>query len=280
MFERINKARYWWAVLYQESMIENWQDKIADEVQVPFAYCEHTKDIDTKSEYRKDHVHLILVFPNTTTYSHALNVFKLLGDKSINTCKAIVNIRNAYDYLIHDTDASRKAGKHLYEKSERICGNNFDIGAYEQLSQEEKDEMLQELFDFAIDNNIENSADFYIAMRERFDKSYFSIYRSHTGAIDRICKGNFLRNMRSENMKNWRTNAYSNFCTHGESNQHENAENRANCGTNRVQNHDVHTVAHDIFCSNCGSTEVRTNGKTAGGTQRFRCKDCGKSWSN
>ena len=150
MSERINKARYWQAVMYPENMVEGWQDRIADIVQVPFAYCvhseavsythldvykrQHSEDTDEKSEHRKDHIHLIIVFPNTTTYKHAMSVFGLLGDKALNTCEACVNIRHCYDYLIHDTESCRKAGKHEYDPSERITGNNFDIGAYEQIS--------------------------------------------------------------------------------------------------------------------------------------------------
>lgn len=76
---RINKARYWWAVLYPENMVPDWESRIGDIVQVPYAYAAHTLDKDSKSEHRKDHVHLILVFGNTTTYKHAMEVFNLLS---------------------------------------------------------------------------------------------------------------------------------------------------------------------------------------------------------
>ena len=99
----INKARYWVAVLYLENMVEGWRDKIDDVVEVPYAYCVHDMCRDLKSEHRKDHVHIILAFPNTTTYKHAMAVFDLLsapGRKALNTCKAVINIRSKYDYLI------------------------------------------------------------------------------------------------------------------------------------------------------------------------------------
>ena len=93
-------------------------------------------------------MHLIVAFPNTTTYKHALNVMDLLsaeGKKAINKCEAVVGIRNVYDYLIHDTEDCRKKGKEQYDPSERITGNNFDIGAYEQLGTAEKNEMFLEM---------------------------------------------------------------------------------------------------------------------------------------
>ena len=55
----INKSRYWVGVLYPENMIENWEDKIAEVLELPFAYCIHNVDKDTKSEHRKDHVYLV-----------------------------------------------------------------------------------------------------------------------------------------------------------------------------------------------------------------------------
>lgn len=199
---KIDKARYWWAVLYPENMVEGWESKIADLLQVPFAYCVHSADTDSKSEHRKDHIHLILVFPNTTTYKHALNIFKLLGDKSVNTCKACINIRHCYDYLIHDTDSCRKAEKHLYDASERICGNSFDIGAYEQISTEEKQAMLQDLIAFILDRRIMNMADFMLMASTEFGQEYFSIIVGYNSILDRMCRGNYHKYVKIKEQKN------------------------------------------------------------------------------
>lgn len=56
------KARYWWAVLYQENMVDGWRDNIEELLQLPYAYCEHVADVDGKGEHRKDHVHVIIGF--------------------------------------------------------------------------------------------------------------------------------------------------------------------------------------------------------------------------
>ena len=89
--------------------------------------------------------------------------------------------------------SSRKVGKHLYAKSERITGNNFDIGDYEQISQADKDRMLKELCDFVIDNNLTNFADVYVQIVAQFDSSYFSILKSYSGLLERITRGLFLK---------------------------------------------------------------------------------------
>ena len=150
MSDSNSKARYYWAVLYPENMRDSWQDDIDLLLQVPYAYCIHDKDYlsdiflpdnlkCTAGSERKEHVHLILAFANTTTRNHALEVFKALyapGKVAIpgNFIQSIFNIRKAFDYLIHDTDDARKKHKYQYSKDERIMGNCFDIGAYEQLS--------------------------------------------------------------------------------------------------------------------------------------------------
>lgn len=196
MAKPITKARYWWGVLYPENMIEDWEDKIGDLLQVPYAYIKHTADLDSKSEHRKDHVHLIVVFSNTTTYKHALSIFSLLnapGKKAVNHVEACVNIRHCYDYLIHDTETCRKKGKHLYDSSARIIGNTFDIGAYEQISAAEKKDMLRELCDFVLQKKITNMADFYILASQNYEPAYFDVIIAYNSIIDRLTRGNYLK---------------------------------------------------------------------------------------
>ena len=148
---------------------------IDDLLQLPYAYCEHTADKDSRSEH-KDHVHIIVAKSNTTSYKHIMEVFNLLsapGKKALNTCEACVNIRHCYDYLIHDTDSCRKQGKEQYDPSCRITGNNFDIGAYEQISSAQKQEMLKELVGYIIANGFTTINDFTVAAMNDFDGSYW-----------------------------------------------------------------------------------------------------------
>ena len=263
---RINKARYWWAVLYPENMVPDWESKIGDIVQVPYAYAAHTLDQDGKSEHRKDHVHLILAFPNTTTYKHAMEIFGLLGDKAVNTCQAVIGIRHAYDYLIHDTESCRKAGKHLYEAECRHIGNGFDIGAYEQISTVEKLEMLDDMCNFVRDNNITNLSDAFFLIRREFDDfRYFEVFTSHNAMIDRICKGEYLKYQGK--IRTYRADEKLDSCVSGTCQQHE----------NESQQHENESQQHAPTCPFCDSPEVKKAGKTASGQQRYQCKQCGKT---
>lgn len=186
------KAKYWVAVCYPECMVKSWKEDIADLLQVPFAYCVHDADKTSSGEERKEHVHIILAFPNTTTYNHVVSVYNLLSEKGKVCCptaKKIINIRHMYNYLIHDTEESKKKGKKLYSVSDRITGNNFDIGCYEQISLEEKEEILCELEDLIYKKEFTNYAKFNRYVAENYDREYRKTIRSHSGHFDRLIKG-------------------------------------------------------------------------------------------
>lgn len=188
------KARYWVGVLYPENMTDTWEDDIAELIQLPGCYCIHNKCKEKDGVTpRKVHVHLMIAFPNTTTYNHALSVFKRLGDKAVNTIQSVVGIRHMYDYLIHDTEDCKKKHKTMYEPTDRKCFNNFDIGSYEQLSTKDKLEMRKELASLIIENDITNYADFYLYVITQFDDSYFDIMSSYTSFYKALIIGMYQR---------------------------------------------------------------------------------------
>lgn len=190
------KARYWWAIAYPENMKENWQDSISDLLQVPYAYCIHDKDLDHDGDDRKEHVHIMLAFPNTTTEKHAKSVFKELeatGRKMLanDTIRRVIAVRAAYNYLIHDTPECVKKNKHQYDRSERICGNNFDIGLYEQVSLEDKALMRKELSRLMIEKRFSDYAVFYQFVLANYDSHYESVVVTYSSHFDKLAKGIF-----------------------------------------------------------------------------------------
>jgi len=197
-------AKYWSGVCYPENMISDWEIKIGDLLQVPYAYALHNLDHDSKSEHRKDHVHVILAFSNTTTQKHALSVFNLLSNSDsycCSTCQAVISIRHVYDYLIHDTDSCRKLGKELYPVDRRITGNGFDIGSYEQISLAEKDSIAIELANIIMKQGFTNFMDFYIYVMSlhKDDTKYFEILKTHSGFFERLSRGNYQKSIHANN---------------------------------------------------------------------------------
>lgn len=201
------KARYWTGVCYPENMVEGWEVEIGDILQYPYSYCIHNKchlaeykpsrstKKAEKERHRKIHVHIIVAYPNTTTYANALNLFKKLskdGCSCINTVEPVENIRHMYDYLIHDTKTAKSQKKYQYSPEERICGNNFDIGAYEQLSIADKVKMKIELSDYVIQNCFTNYATLWMDVSSNFSEQYLEIIMSNSSHFERLCKGNFF----------------------------------------------------------------------------------------
>lgn len=194
------KTRYWWAVLYPENMIQEWQEQISDVLQIPFAYCIHNKDIvNDPDEKRKVHVHIMLAFSNTTTYKNAFSVFDRLsapGRSAFNKIEQIISVEYAYKYLIHDTDKCRKDNKYQYDSSERITGNNFDIGAYIQMSKGEEQEIFNQIVDSIYQCCFESFMDVdryyrysYQYQSEDLRCYYDKVLRGHFRYFETLCKG-------------------------------------------------------------------------------------------
>lgn len=196
-FDPKERARYWCCKAYTENMVENWRDEIGDLLQLPYAYCIHDQDKVSTGEDRKEHVHIIVAWGNTTTGSAALKVFDRLSapGKSClqknHEIEACINVVHAYNYLIHDTEDSRKKGKHQYLPEERITGNNFDIGAYETLSAHDKTDMALELCREIIEHKVVNFADFLTETMARHsgDVNYFEVIKTYSGLFDRTING-------------------------------------------------------------------------------------------
>lgn len=192
------KARYWAGICYPENMIEDWQEVISEKLQLPYCYCVHNKDVTTAKEVRKEHAHIMLAFPNTTTAKTALGLLNKLSIHTYQSCCSTVeqvhNVRFMYEYLIHNTEDCKKKGKFLYKPIERICGNGFDIGAYEQISTDMKIDIAFELSDLIIDENFESMREFYMFLRSNYDRLYFEVAKSNSAWLAGLCKGNYLHN--------------------------------------------------------------------------------------
>lgn len=195
----ITNARYWWAVMYPENMIEDWEKRISTLIQHPYCYCIHDRDLRKESkEERKKHIHLIVAFPNTTTYNHALNVFSKLNAPNKNAIpnnrfEACLNISNCYDYLIHNTEECRKLHKHKYDVTERISGNNFDIALFDQITQQERMMIVRELSLVIRDNFITNFTEFTWFVFDQYPEYpyYNDIVTQYSAYFERLTKGNY-----------------------------------------------------------------------------------------
>ena len=180
------------------------------------------------------------------------------GKKAINKCEAIIGIRNVYDYLIHDTEDCRKKGKELYPTENRITGNNFDIGAYEQLGIAEKNEMFIAMSEAIRKNGFTNYMDFYEYVVDTYEEmAYIEVMRAYSGHYERLTKANYQRWEREQRR----------YCGV------KNAPSQDQLHENSTENSTENT---SICCPECGSINIIKSGKTLSNSQRWLCKDCKK----
>lgn len=113
-------------------MVSGWEDIISQVIQLPACYIIHNKDVNNDNEGRKTHVHLMVVWRNNTTYKAALGLFNRLSKvgsvsdtnrSPIKCCpfvEQVLNVRQLYDYFIHDTeDARKKESFYIPKKKEK-----------------------------------------------------------------------------------------------------------------------------------------------------------------
>lgn len=267
----IENDRYWMVSMYTENMLPTWKDDIDELLRRPYSYCVHDKDKDEFGKLRKEHVHIILAYPNTTTYKHAYNLFNRLtvpGKISIHQIEACINVRNCDNYLIHDTDDCRKKGKFQYSIDERIRGNDYDIGAYEQVSIQEQNEIVVEISNLICVEQIQNYADLFEYLLANFDDwKYFNCLRSHSSHFNRLCDGVYRRKNRKDYSKQLAEFKYKE--------QNKNMDSNIDSNTSNTYSNTSNTF---ICCPKCGSINYKKNGKTIANTQRFVCKDCCSSF--
>ena len=95
----MNKSRYWAFIVYPESVVENWKDKLI-ELGCVFAISPlHDKDINPDGTTKKQHYHIILQFEGPTTYK---NVKENICDLIAGTIpQKVISNRGYYRYLCH-----------------------------------------------------------------------------------------------------------------------------------------------------------------------------------
>lgn len=231
--QKYGSTRNWVAVLYPENMIPDWQNKIYRLLQVPFCYVIHDQDdieefddrvvvvdydesghqivgsdhvlLDNAGK-RKTHVHLMIHYGNTTTYSSALDLFKslsALGKRCCNTCQPVRSLEMMWHYFIHNTEDCLKLGKFVYDSSCRICGNNWDLGAFIQLEHQASSNLLIKIDQYIKNHNLMTYSDVtQAAITGKFDSWFkredapvtpFDFVKNNRPYIVEICKGNYFK---------------------------------------------------------------------------------------
>lgn len=84
-----------------------------------FAFCVHDRDRNSDGTLKKLHTHILMYFQERVSSSYVAFWFHTLEIKVISRS----NVFTEWNYLIHDSEACRKAGKFQYSVSDRISND-------------------------------------------------------------------------------------------------------------------------------------------------------------
>ena len=143
-----SNGKNWAFILYPDSAPDNWL-KILKQSFLPICISPlHDKDVFDDGTVKKAHYHIILEYPNTTTYNNILSFVKMVNGS--NPIK-LLSLNGYYQYLDHDEEED----KVKYNRSDEIQLNEFKL----DLNDDTKTEYSISIIRYIQDNNIYEFAD-------------------------------------------------------------------------------------------------------------------------
>lgn len=162
----LDDNRYVWS----EALKDSYQKKIDD---LKLA-------IDGKKKfYLKPHYHVIYIAKNpVTANSVRKKIQNILGNDALAEVKIIASsVRNMYDYLTHESVDAIAKKKHVYDKKDILCLNNFDIDRYDELDSADKKELFYEILNLILSENLKNIIELERFIFERGSEFGISVNR-------------------------------------------------------------------------------------------------------
>lgn len=145
--EKNVKKKYWAFVLYLESAPENWKE-ILQLRGIPVCISPyHDKDVNPDGTAKKPHYHIILCFPNTTTYNNVKSITDSLNQPIPISLDAV---NGYYRYLTHKDNPE----KYQYSPEDIETLNGFSIDDFVELTYTQVKTICIYLQQLIIDNNI------------------------------------------------------------------------------------------------------------------------------
>ena len=178
------RARAWTALVYPDSAVDGWQEKLRELLVECLISPLHDKDILPDGSPKKPHWHVVLSFKNPTTYQRACEVFEEVGavPPPEKDCK-VKDFRQMARYLCHLDQPS----KHQYNRHEVVSIGSID---YETLvmSCADENEALDEIFDFMDTYALETYAQVVRQIKQAHPEWKTLVYRKFSHQITNYAK--------------------------------------------------------------------------------------------
>lgn len=161
MSEKQKKARHWTLLIYPDSCPTNWKE-ILQETGCEVAVSPlHDKDINDEMSgaLKKPHYHVIISYPNTTTY----NVVKQLTSELNTTIpKDLKSVKGMYRYFTHMDNAD----KYQYDSKDILLMNGFNVDNVNELTYNQKKEIQRKIIKYILDEKISYYHDLIFKLEE------------------------------------------------------------------------------------------------------------------
>ena len=160
MTANYTKTRYFWFIIYPESIPSDWQERLIklglamavsplhnrDEKKDKATWDNNNDLIVNGKHYKKPHYHVLYIAKNpVTTESVRKKIKRALGVKAVSHIEIVDSVENAFKYLTHESTDAVKKNKHKYDKKNIIYINDFDIDRYIVLDESQKRELKNSL---------------------------------------------------------------------------------------------------------------------------------------
>lgn len=98
----IGKSRNWEVIVYPESAPADWRERLED-LKLPYAISPlHNADVAKDGKPKKPHYHVLILYPNTTTFRNAqISIAEPLSGSRHTICK-VMDLAGAVEYLAHE----------------------------------------------------------------------------------------------------------------------------------------------------------------------------------
>ena len=193
---KTKKSRNWSAVIYPDSLPDNWEDLITQEAVQCAISPLHDKDLceaaDDKGqqEPKKAHYHMLICYPGPTTFEVVKGFVqdKLHGALPIVTA----SVKGTYDYFSHKNNPE----KYQYDPKDIRCFNGFVPMDHFDMAKSEVMQLIAKVTDMVIDQQITEYYDLVFNLRHDGLVDEWDIVSNHTLYFNSLCRS--LRNKKRD----------------------------------------------------------------------------------
>lgn len=190
-----SRARAWTAMVYADSAVPEWQDKLRELLVECLISPLHDKDVWTEADeaenpahkagtHKKSHWHVVLSFKNPVPFNHAKEIFSEIGAVVPPEKKSHVrNFQQMARYLCHLDQPT----KHRYDTDDVISIGAIDYMSL-VMSGTDEDDMIDAMCEYIDEHKILSYRQFCIFVRQEHPEWRSLVYHNAAAMISRYIR--------------------------------------------------------------------------------------------